>query len=941
MASVKGKNKSFNKTNGNSDRKKAFLEKSNAIKVKKGLIPTPKINQKKTAATKQPEWWVSGTAPKTVLIQLKEDTKWFDGAPSFAMEEGQYKVPREALDAIMAAVPKQFEEEVRLYHTMKKKNMDSDQKWIADVVKSGTLTDKVAALALSIQESPVHQLSSLDLLVEMAQNKKQQRTSQIALEALKDLLLHNLLPDERKLQGFSKQPFGHPNMTMKAALVLWYEGQLAARVGKILDALDFWLRCTTSVDFFKKTCLTIISEMLIAKPEQEARLLNMLVNKLADPAPAVSNKAIELLKLVTKNHEMMKLHIVKEVKSLIYQTNTSPKAIFACTVYLTQMPLVPHRDAKVAEELIDCYVSLFEKALVNSNTEKESGKSDKGKGKGKGKGKLSEKEKQAEQAAQSGSRLLAILLNGINHAYPCVVGSSVGSGLSKHMDALYKIVHTTSFSTATQALMLLSQAVLKDDNVGTASSKKSKKSGKKESSAAATPTSLDQDAAHRFFRALYSQLQSEQVCSRSKNTLFLNLLYRSLKRDDNKERIMSFVKRMCMASTQSNAAITAGLLLLVSEVCKEGAGNGTVLPAMTEQPPAAPSALDNALADDDEEDDNHAAELRGLFDCYDSAKRDPAYALTKSSAGSKEGVSGEDSTAGVCLWELNLLQQHFHPSVRAFANSLVDQSDEPSVNAHEISFAGDPITEFSLTSFLDRLSYKHSKKQSRNKKGSTEEEVPINLDSQINTVFDESAAVVAPDKVFFHKYFGSRIQLREEGRSRDRSRNKGRGDGDDSDEESDANSEDEMDAFADKLMNDAMKSNQPVDFDDEDFSDEGSEGGSDQDGDMGMDGDDMGSDDFDSDDSGSEDSENEVFAEAPVSDDETDMDQYYIDKYGGAKFKKQAKNEFADSDDEEEEEEEEEEIDDSFTSDSEPELKPCKKRKSEKPKSKEKNKKRK
>lgn len=970
MATVQQKKKAFNKPDGK-DRKSAFLKKSNEIKVKKGLVPAPTIQniKRKVVVEKKPEWWLPTLGQKSaVLVQLAEGTMWYDGIPAFEMEEGtQNKVPREILNEIMAAVPKAYEEEVRHFQSMKKKSMDSDQKWIADVVKSGTLTDKVAALALSIQESPVHQLSSLDLLVEMALNKKQQRTSQIALEALKDLMLHNLLPD-RKLQPFSKQALGHPDMTMKAALVLWYEGQLAVRVGKMLDALDFGLRCTTSVDFFKKTCLSIVSELLIAKPEQEARLLNMLVNKLADPAPAVSNKAIELLKLVIKNHEMMKLHIVKEVKSLIYQTNTSPKAIFTCTVYLTQIPLVPHRDAKVAEELIDCYVSLFEKALVNSDKEAGGSKGDKkgGKGKGKGKGKLSEKEKQAEQAAQNGSRLLAILLNGINHAYPCVTGSSVGSGLTKHMDALYKIVHTTSFSTATQALMLLSQAVLKDDEaaMGTAANKNPKRGGalRKEKAAAATGTTapsrsaLEEDAANRFFRALYSQLSSEQVCSRSKNTLFLNLLYRSLKRDDNKERIMSFVKRMCMASTQAGPAITAGLLLLISEVCKASAGNSTVLPAMTELAPVAPLGMSKKVGDDesdDDEDDHKAAENRGLFECYDSAKRDPAYAMTKG-----EGVSSsEGTTSGICLWELNLLQQHFHPSVRAFADSLVNMPDDSSVNPHEISFAGDPISEFSLTAFLDRLSYKNSKKQTRAKKTDTEEDVPINLDSKVNSAFDdEMSSVVAPDKVFFHKYFGSRIQLREEGRSRDRTRHKSsKAEDGDSDAE-DVNSEDEMDAYTDKLMEAAMKSNQPIDVDDEDYDsnedmdgdDSGSEGGdlpSDVDNDM------DGLDDSDDGEDSEEEDGDDIFAEAPVSDDETDMDQYYINKYGGTKFNKgkpvmKGDDPFADEDEDDVFDDEINEEDDEEEEDPEPMPMPTKKRKQQeamvgKSKPKDKNKKRK
>ena len=43
--------------------------------------------------------------------------------------------------------------------------------WMRTVLKSGTLPDKMAALTILIQDSPIHGLGSIDTLVNMAKKK--------------------------------------------------------------------------------------------------------------------------------------------------------------------------------------------------------------------------------------------------------------------------------------------------------------------------------------------------------------------------------------------------------------------------------------------------------------------------------------------------------------------------------------------------------------------------------------------------------------------------------------------------------------------------------------------------------------------------------------------------------------------------------------------------
>jgi len=53
------------------------------------------------------------------------------------------------------------------------------------------------------------------------------------------------------------------------------------------------------------------------------------------------------------------------------------------------------------------------------------------------------------------------------------------------------------------------------------------------------------------------------------------------------------------------------------------------------------------------------------------------------------------------LYELVALAQHSHPTVRLWSQNLLD--DKP------FSYKGDPILDFTISNFLDRLAYKDPK----------------------------------------------------------------------------------------------------------------------------------------------------------------------------------------------------------------------------------------
>lgn len=288
-------------------------------------------------------------------------------------------------------------------------------------------------------------------------------------------------------------------------------------------------------------------------------------------------------------------------------------------------------------------------------------------------------------------------------------------------------------------------------------------------------------------------------------------MFRSIKNDPMLSRAMAFVKRLAISALHAPAPLAAALLFMISELMQA-----------RPQLKAMLTSADSEVADRGDDGSTVGDREAGLLGNYDAMKREPEFAC----------VGGSTPV----LHELALLRHHFHPSVKAFANALLDPPE------HGISFSGDPLEEFGLMAFLNRFAYKNPKEKVveglRGEKASD----PVNMEL-IQKIQEEEAsggrAIVAPEKHFFYKYFGEREALRSMGKSRRATRRR-RASSDDSDEEDGGDDEEEMDNFADELAEGLMRSDAAgrgefFDEDDDEVDDgEGLEG-SDEDGDDGED----------------------------------------------------------------------------------------------------------
>lgn len=640
--------------------------------------------------------------PRQTLL-LKPGGKWFD--LEYTSESTSVAQSESLVIQYKALAQKLYENETALYKSKKNFQKGANSAWMKSVVSTGTLTDRMAAMTVLIQDAPIHGLEHIENLVSLVKKKGSRRQGLMALDTLKELLLSDLLPKNRKLRTFSQHPFeqleekasGNRD-TRDRRLILWYfEHQLKLHVTDFVVALDTLAHDT--VQTTKMRSLVTAYELLCNQPEQEKLLLVQIVNKLGDPEYKIASKASHLLETVIHKHPNMKTVVCCEVERLMFRSNISAKAQYYAACFLNQV-ILSHEEADLAARLITIYFTFFNACVKKKDIE---------------------------------SKMLSALLSGVNRAYP--YAKIEDDHVSKQLDTLFKVVHVVKFNTAVQALMLLFQVM-----------------------------NSQQTISDRYYVALYRKLLDPGLLSCSKKSMFLNLLYKSLKADIVLRRVKAFVKRLLQVSCEQTPAFICGALFLVSEVMKDKPGLKLLLQEEGDDEEEVYQDLeedinDVDIAEVDPDRDNqkhsmkhcqmkptaswvHHQNLEGGINkaMYDPMNRNPLYC-------------GADHTA---LWELQKLSLHFHPSVALFAKTILQ--------GEFILYTGDPLQDFTLIRFLDRFVFRNPKQmkgkqntdatlmQPKYRTLSNVKSLPVNCDEYLAK--EESQIPV--DEVFFYRYFKKR-----------------------------------------------------------------------------------------------------------------------------------------------------------------------------------------
>jgi ribosome biogenesis protein MAK21 len=222
----------------------------------------------------------------------------------------------------------------------------------------------------------------------------------------------------------------------------------------------------------------------------------------------------------------------------------------------------------------------------------------------------------------------------------------------------------------------------------------------------------------------------------SKQALYLNLVFKSLKSDTNIPRIKSFIKRIVHITSIHSPGFTCGVLFLLSEL-------------VSSRP-----ELKSLWSTDPK------PETQGPMAPYDPRKRDPQFA------------NAENTT----LWELSPLLSHYHPAVQLYAENLLSRrpnATKPDLALHTVKH------------FLDRFIYRNPKSKNLmrgtsimqplpgpnaslvlNVRGNAQTEVAVNSEDW----WRQHAEKIRPEEVFFHRYFVAKEQdeVRRAGKKRKR-----------------------------------------------------------------------------------------------------------------------------------------------------------------------------
>lgn len=325
----------------------------------------------------------------------------------------------------------------------------------------------------------------------------------------------------------------------------------------------------------------------------------------------------------------------------------------------------------------------------------------------------------------------------------------------------------------------------------------------------------------RFYRTLYESLLDPRLLTSSKQALYLNLLFKALKSDVNLKRVKAFSKRLLQVVGMNQPSFACGALYLLREIEEIFRG----LHAFIDEPDADESDEEENFRDIPEnasdnnqhqftngnhkENEKRTQKIKSSY-TYDGRKRDPEYSNAERS----------------CLWELvrqiicyilveklltthiqTPLLLHFHPSVCLFASRLI--SHEPMPPKPDLSL-------HTLVHFLDDFVKKNPKKAIRPSSGGDKDQKPL-IKFRGESIMQPAAFAsthlsrvaaqayyqkeqdgVAPDEVFFHKYYSIIGKGKEKGdKKKEQRRRKGKDGSEDADDDDDDDEDEVWQAIVD------------------------------------------------------------------------------------------------------------------------------------------------
>ncbi|CAL7951592.1 unnamed protein product [Xylocopa violacea] len=545
--------------------------------------------------------------------------------------------------------------ETSLFQLKEAKSTDSEKAWLRTALSQGTTSDKVAAAIVLVQDNPKHNLARLTMLINQVRVAKHNQCDMI-IKSLKDLFLSDLLHPQFKLLKFEEQNLNQLDKSnSEDALV---KSDIARK--KLMAHWYFEDQLREHYERFVMSLATIASDTVDVNRQMAIQVMTDL-----------------LIRNAEQEHKLLEL-IVNKIGDP--SSKIGSKVIFCLNRLLHEHPnmkLVVLREIEkllfrknVAQRAQYYAICLLTQFLLTKGDEKIASM-------------LIEVYfaffKACLKKGEPDSRMMAAILTGVNRSYPFAKMDS--NVLNNYVESVYKVVHFGSFNVALNALNLLYQS-------------------------------------SRFYCAFYRKLLDPQIGVTNKRALFLNLLFRVLQKDHNKQRLYAFIKRTLQITLYFPANMACATLYVISKILQTHTELKTLLlkphdyiDIKNENFESKDSSdvvkeidvsnnkseledsilLTNVISEHDKTKSEDKTVNDTQIDTntqkeYDPFCRNPLYA----------GISKDLNT------ELIALFRHYHPSVALFANTILE--------GKPIEYTGDPLEDLSLMRFLDRYVFKNPKK---------------------------------------------------------------------------------------------------------------------------------------------------------------------------------------------------------------------------------------
>lgn len=266
------------------------------------------------------------------------------------------------------------------------------------------------------------------------------------------------------------------------------------------------------------------------------------------------------------------------------------------------------------------------------------------------------------------------------------------------VNTIYRLIYLSNISISFQALSLLLQLV------------------------------LVQDEKHdRFYNALYKKMTDLEIVNANNKitSLYFHIIHRSVHQDSNVPRAKAFIKRILQMTLSFPPAKACGALIVVSKILRSrpeliSMKFREIDEKISEEDYKSKLNLAKFEESDDEEvykdvtldesgnevpiETSTSAKSSWIhvqhveqqkIDAESEIKKPTKYDPFKRSA----AYAGAELTL---YYELVLMSKYFHPTVQVFVENIVKNQN--------IKYYGDPLKDFGLSHFLERFAFKNPKK---------------------------------------------------------------------------------------------------------------------------------------------------------------------------------------------------------------------------------------